>query len=156
MGRPSLFAPDLAEEILSELSKGVPLAEICRRDGMPHPTTFRDWCEAGREISAGVSLAFAYARAREDGFDAIAMDALHIADDNGKDTRFIKEGESEREAPDHDWISRAKLRVDTRLKLLAKWDPKRYGDKTLVGSDPENPLPSGFSVNFVKAGVAES
>ena len=24
------------------------------------------------------------------------------------------------------------LRVDTRLKLLAKWDPKRYGDATTV------------------------
>lgn len=44
-----------------------------------------------------------------------------------------------------------KLRIDTRLKLLAKWDPKRYGDKQLVGSDPDNPLPQGFTVNLVKS-----
>ncbi|HXD37446.1 MAG TPA: hypothetical protein VN624_12375, partial [Rhodanobacter sp.] len=28
-----------------------------------------------------------------------------------------------------DMLGHRKLRIDTRLKLLAKWDPKRYGDK---------------------------
>lgn len=131
-GRPSSFTVELATVICGRLSQGEPLAQICRDEGMPHPSTFRDWCDRGEILAEGVSLAIAYARAREDGFDALAMDALHIADDNGRDTRFIKEGDSEREAPDHDWISRAKLRVETRLKLLAKWDPKRYGDKQTV------------------------
>ena len=26
-------------------------------------------------------------------------------------------------------IQRSKLRIETRLKLLAKWNPKKYGDK---------------------------
>jgi hypothetical protein len=129
MGRPTDFTSELADAICARLSQGEPLAQICRDDGMPHPSTFRDWCDRGLTLDSGVSLAIAYARAREDGFDALAMDALHIADDNGRDTRFIKDGEGEREAPDHDWISRSKLRVETRLKLLAKWDPKRYGEK---------------------------
>lgn len=33
------------------------------------------------------------------------------------------------EIPDKEWMLRSKLRVETRLKLLAKWDPKRYGEK---------------------------
>ena len=28
-----------------------------------------------------------------------------------------------------DMIEHRKLRIDTRLKLLAKWNPKKYGDK---------------------------
>jgi hypothetical protein len=34
----------------------------------------------------------------------------------------------------------AKNRVELRLKLLAKWNPKRYGDKVQVAGDAENPL----------------
>ena len=31
-----------------------------------------------------------------------------------------------------DAIQRSKLRVETRLKLLAKWSPEKYGDKKQV------------------------
>lgn len=65
------------------------------------------------------------ARAREAGFDRIAADCLEIADQTGKDTIYGDNGAR----ADTEWISRSKLRIETRLKLLAKWDPKRYGDK---------------------------
>jgi hypothetical protein len=143
MGRPSTFTQAIADEICERLSKGEPLAAICRDDAKPHPTTFRRWCEADE------TLAIAYACAREDGFDAIALEALEIADETSHDTRKGKDGD---EQPNTEWITRSRLRVDTRLKLLAKWDPKRYGDKTLIGSDPDNPLPASFAVNLVKSG----
>ena len=134
---------DVEEEILRRLSEGEPLAVICRSDPVrfPHPATWGDW------VNGDESLAIAYARAREVGFDAIAADCLAIADETTLDT---KKGPDGQESANAEWISRSKLRVETRLKLLAKWDPKRYGDRTLVGSDPENPLPAGFSVNLVK------
>lgn len=28
-----------------------------------------------------------------------------------------------------DHVQRSKLRIETRLKLLAKWNPKKWGDK---------------------------
>ena len=31
-----------------------------------------------------------------------------------------------------EFVARSRLRVDTRLKLLAKWDPKRYGERSEV------------------------
>lgn len=120
MPYPSKYTPELFAKICERLSVGEPLAQICRDDGMPSSNTFRDWCAADEALS------IAYARARDEGFDAIAMDALHIADDNSQDTRYGKDGQ---EMPDSEWISRSKLRVETRLKLLAKWDPKRYGDR---------------------------
>ncbi len=71
-------------------------------------------------------VSLAIARAREDGEDHMAADCLNIADDNGRDIRVSDEGV---ETTDHDVIQRAKLRIETRLKLLAKWNPKKYGDK---------------------------
>lgn len=142
MPMPTKRFDDVEDEILKRLSEGEPLAVICRSDPVrfPTPMTWGNWCKADE------SLAIAYARARDFGFDAIAADCLEIADNTANDTKTT--GEDGREVANTEWISRSKLRVETRLKLLAKWDPKRYGDKTLIGSDPENPLPSGFDVKF--------
>lgn len=131
VGRPSLFTDELAAEIVERLSKGEPLAQICRDDHMPHPSTVRDWQTKDEPFSLAI------ARAREDGFDAIALECLEIADDGSNDTKLV--GEDKHEVCDSEWISRSKLRVETRLKLLAKWDPKRYGDKLAIGGDADAP-----------------
>jgi hypothetical protein len=41
-------------------------------------------------------------------------------------------------------IQRSKLRIETRLKLLAKWNPRKWGEKVDLnhGVQPENPLAS--------------
>jgi hypothetical protein len=39
-----------------------------------------------------------------------------------------------------DMLGHRKLQVETRLKLLAKWDPRRYGDALKLSGDPEAPL----------------
>lgn len=122
-GRPSKFTEVLAREICERLSKGEPLAWICRDEKMPAVRTVSDWKEAHPEFSA------AFARARDEGFDAIAAECLQIADATEHDTVMVGQGEHEREAANTEWISRSKLRVETRLKLLAKWDPKRYGER---------------------------
>lgn len=120
----------IIQRVVEGLSKGTPLTVLCRESGMPCDRTVRDWADADEQLSSAI------ARARETGHDAIAQDCLAIADN-------VEEDPASR-----------RVRVDTRLKLLAKWDPKRYGDKTLVGSDPENPLPAGFSVNLVRSNEA--
>jgi hypothetical protein len=125
-GQPSKYTPEIIEEICERLSKGEPMAVICRDKHMPAYRTVKDWMdeqsERGEQISAAI------ARAREEGFDAIALECLTIADDNCNDTIYTEKGE----IPNKEWILRSKLRVETRLKLLAKWDPKRYGDKLEV------------------------
>lgn len=132
-GRPSKYTPELVDEICERLSKGEPLAQICRDEHMPHPSTVRDWAETNSAVSRAI------ARAREDGFDAIALEALAIADNTGleqHDTIETPFGTM----PNKEWMMRSKLRVDTRLKLLAKWDPKRYGEKLELASDPGRPV----------------
>jgi len=103
-GRPSKRTPDVETRIVEGLSQGIPLTILCDGEGMPTDRAVRDWMERDAEFSSAI------ARAREAGHDRIAVDALTIAD-----------------CVDEDPSSR-RVRVDTRLRLLAKWDPKRYGE----------------------------
>lgn len=130
MGRPSKYTQELVQAIAERLSNGEPLAQICRDEGMPDPSTVRDWMATREDVSHAI------ARAREEGFDQIALDALRIADEECTMVRADKhpgvksEGVADLEVVfDATAVARNRLRVDTRLKLLAKWDPKRYGDR---------------------------
>lgn len=118
-GRPSKFTQEVAEEIFERLADGEPLRQICRDEHMPAWRTVYAWKDANADFNARIACA------REAGYDAIAQECLDIADETGQDTVYTENGER----PNAEWISRSKLRVETRLKLLAKWDPKRYGDK---------------------------
>lgn len=118
------------EVILEGLADGKSLRAVCRADGMPSLSTVMRWLESDpiwREQ---------YACARTAGDDAMAEDIQSIADDD-------KLKPEDR-----------KVRIDARKWLLAKRQPKKYGDRQLIGNDPENPLPAGFTVNLVKP-VAE-
>lgn len=120
-GRPSLYTADLAEEILLRLSTGEPLAVICRDAHMPCDDTVRDWGKRNEEFSR------AYARARASGFDVIAWRARQTL--RGKTEEHGGESTGD--------VQRDKAIADFDLKLLAKWDPKRYGDKIAhVGGGP--------------------
>jgi hypothetical protein len=119
MGRHSEFTQEIADEICTRLSKGEPLAVICRDEDMPSVSTVNNWKAASEPFSVAI------ARAREEGFDQIAADCLDIADESNNDTLYTENGDR----PNAEWIARSKLRIETRLKLLAKWDPKRYGER---------------------------
>jgi hypothetical protein len=72
---------------------------------MPAARTISDWKTKDPLFSANI------ARAREEGFDALAAECLQIADNLDEDAQSRR------------------VRIEARLKLLAKWDYKRYGDK---------------------------
>lgn len=124
MGRASTYTPEVAAAICERLATGEPLRVICRDEGMPAWRTVYDWLAADSEFAAR------FARARVAGFDALAEQCLEIADDETHDWVMSKKGV----VADEVAIGRARLRVDTRLKLLAKWDPKRYGERIDVGN----------------------
>lgn len=131
MGRPSTYDSELFAAICERVSEGEPLAAICREEGMPPLRTVYNWM---RDIE-GVEAQFA--RARVAGYDMIAQDALRIADDGSSDTYTDANGF---ERTNNEVVQRSKLRVETRLKLLAKWDPKRYGERMTHAGDPDAPL----------------
>ncbi len=117
--------------VLDGLRRGVPLAVLCAEPDMPSDDSVRIWAQQDPELGRAI------ARARESGWDQIAMDALLIADDATNDTMI---GDDGRERANSEWIARSRLRVDTRLKLLAKWDPKRYGEMMALAGQGGGPI----------------
>lgn len=149
-GRPSIRTEAMIDEILERVTAGEPLAQVLRSEGMPKPSTFYDWLEADAALSGR------FARAREFGADAIAVEALRIADTpiEGVIEKLEPVMIANPDDPDlpavqelqvverrvEDMLGHRKLQVETRLKLLAKWDPKRYGDKLELAGNAEQPL----------------
>ena len=103
------YGETLEAQMLADLvAEGMTLVAACREIGVVYSSTFRRLAHPNNPLFAEMME-----KAREAGYDAIAETCVSIADGEG-DPR------------------RDKLRVETRLKLLAKWHPKRYGEKLQV------------------------
>lgn len=124
-------AVEIRDAILEGLADGRSLRAICREPDMPSIASVMRW------LSDDAAWQEQYARARLAGDDAMAEDIQDIAD-------------STEHKPDD-----KRVMIDARKWLLGKRQPKKYGDKQLIGSDPENPLPTGFNVNLVKSSGAK-
>jgi hypothetical protein len=115
MARQSTFSEVVAAEIVERISTGETLRAICRSDGMPAWRTVYDW------IDNNATFAAAIARARVLGHDAIAEETVDILDkepERGKDGKI-----------DPGYVQWQKNRAYQRMQLLAKWSPKKYGDR---------------------------
>ena len=123
-GRPSKFTQAIADELCLRVGAGETLASICREAHMPAVNTVNDWRRDDETFSA------AFGRARNQGFDAIAERLHHTARGKGAAEGGDSSGD----------VARDKLIIDTDLKLLAKWDPRRYGDRVTHAGDPDQPV----------------
>lgn len=69
-----------------------------------------------------------FARARDIGFDVIADETQALAE-SAPATMNDAAGNPR---VDPGYVQWQRLRIDTRLKLLAKWSPARYGDRVAL------------------------
>lgn len=136
-GRPSKYDPEIAREMCEMLSEGIPLREICRSDPkFPAWRTVYDWMKKDADLSTAIACA------RDMGYDAMAEECLDIADNANNDwmERLDEDGKQVGWMVNGENIQRSKLRIETRLKLLAKFNPKKYGDRQVLAGDDEAPL----------------
>jgi len=124
------YTPELVQEIFLRISMGEPLLKICKDEGMPTRQAVYNW------VGSDESLALQFARAREEGCDAMAEESLAIMDD--EPLAVFDEAGNKRYDPGS--INWNKGRAEHRLKLMACWNPKKYGTKLALGGDPANPL----------------
>ena len=133
MGRHDKYTLKLADEICLRISNGEPLRKICRDAHMPGWVTVYNWMEKRPAFAERI------ARARVLGFDAIAEEALDIANTPVVGEEIEDDGEKVKVSK-KDMLGHRKLQVETRLKLLAKWSPQKYGEKTSVDLNVTGPL----------------
>lgn len=105
-GKP-IYGADAREQILEGLTDGKSLRSICKEPGMPTVTTVMRWLADEPEWCEQ------YARARVAGDDAMAEDIQEIADRDELDPQDKR------------------VRIEARKWLLAKRQPKKYGDAML-------------------------
>jgi len=128
-GRPSKYSQAIAEEMVQRLSEGEPLRQICRDAHMPEWRTVYDWMYRNENLSAAI------AHARELGQDAIAEDIMREISEDPE--RILSEGGGR---IDSGYVQLIKARAEIKLKLLAKWNPKKYGDRTVLAGDAQMPV----------------
>jgi len=121
------YSEEICEEICERLSQGEPLRQICRDEHMPTWRTVYRWMSEHPDFQTSI------AHARELGYDAIAEECFDIADDATNDwmERKDKQGNDIIEF-NKEHVQRSKLRIWTRTQLLAKWNPKKYGDRQQI------------------------
>lgn len=121
-------APDYADTIEAQMiadyvSSGMTMTAACATLGVVPRTIYN-------RINASERFAQMMEQARMDGYDAIADQVVQIADDTDNDyEEGVDRFGNPKLFPNKEHIQRSKLRAEVRMKLLAKWHPKKYGEK---------------------------
>jgi hypothetical protein len=98
---------------------------------MPSWTTVYEWRKVHAQFSERFTLA------RELGGDAIAEQVLEIADTTKVGER-TEDSEQGYKVVREDMLGHRKLQVDARLKLLAIWFPRKFGQRIDVTTGNES------------------
>lgn len=119
-----MFSQEVADRICERIATGESLESICKDAGMPSAPTVRRWILNDEQGFAAVS-----ARAYSLGYEALAEQCLEISNTpvEGVETTVKANGDTEEKRGD--MLAHRRLQIDTRMRLLGKWAPKRYGDK---------------------------
>jgi hypothetical protein len=113
-GQPTIRTPEMIAELLARLEAGETLTDICKDEHMPERTTIYLWTGKDPELNQQVQ------RAKDVGYDAMADGLRQVARGFGDSSGDV---------------ARDKLIVDTDVRLLARWCPKRYGDRQIIVGD---------------------
>jgi len=89
-----------------------------------------DWMRKDADLSTAIACA------REIGQDAIAEDIYQLIEQPPERIEDEK-GYSRIDNGHVQWV---KMQSEIKLKLLAKWNPKRYGDRVTHSGDDQNPV----------------
>ena len=130
-------------EIIFDIENGCSLRASLLKDNRPDSTTFYKWIDNEEEKSTQ------YVRACEERANFIFEDILNIADDCSGDKKVTEHGET----IDAEFVARSRIKIDARKWMLSKMQPKKYGDKTILSGDKDNPIeivPNAIRVTIVE------
>lgn len=124
-GAPEAQPAAWLDDLCAWLAEGKPMREFCRQPGRPSNRTIYDKMLKDPEVASRVAYA------RDVGYDMLAEECFEIANTpvTGRRTKRSEDGV---EIIEEDALGHRKLQIETRLKLLACWNPKKYGNKQEV------------------------
>ena len=120
----------LTQGALTSLAAGQSLRAFCLANKIGYATVWDLLNPEGGDNSA-------YARAKAAGTHYMADECIDIADDSSGDVTVDAEGN---ERLNNEFVQRAKVRIDTRLRLIGKWNRRDYGDKVQLSDADGNKL----------------
>lgn len=134
-----MYSPEQIEEkfstVLSYIEEGSSVASILAKgNSIVSRSEFECWLREDEDKKSR------YARACEIRAEKLFEEILDIADDGSNDFMTITKGDTSYEVENKEWVNRSKLRVDARKWILAKMNPKKYGEKVTLAGDEENPI----------------
>lgn len=132
--KPIDYTPELGAricELISNSQVGLRVI-LAQNTDLPAQSTIYKWRLDFPEFAK------MYETARECQAELWLEDCLDIADDTAHDTIETEAGER----ANTEWINRSRLRVDTRLKIIEKMAPRKFGPKADLN------LSGGLSVIF--------
>lgn len=136
-GRPSAYTEELADKICNLIVQGMSCNKISQLDDMPAKSVIYFW------LSQHQSFLDKYTRALEIRSLTFLDEATDIADDGSNDY-YEKKGKNGETfmAFDSEHVQRSRLRIETRLKMLEKLQPRKYGAKVDLnhGVQEDNPI----------------
>lgn len=138
MGRPTKYTEQIANEICDLISEGEPLTRICRRDDMPCLRTVYNWLDDPEREE----FLHKYNAKRERQADTMFDHITEIADDGTNDWMEVRDKDDNIIGwrVNGEAVQRSKLRIEARRWQAARLRPKKYGERTIIGGDPDNPL----------------
>lgn len=124
------------------------LESICKElEGAPSARTFYRWLEADEELCQR------YTRAKEAQLQVLADQLVDLADTDRICRKVTQKADGSVETVILDQVERTRLQIDVRKWLLAKLNPKKYGDKVeqFISGPAGAPIQTEVTVKFVKA-----
>jgi len=115
--------PKICDALIDWIEKGQTLRDFCRQKNMPAYSTIYRWAEKDEEFAARL------ARARDIGQDLLAEETLEIID-----TFPIEAVNNETKRLDAAHVTWLRNRCEQRMKLLAVWNPRKFGQRVDVTS----------------------
>lgn len=129
-GRPTKYSDKLADRICQKIAEGYSVRSICKEKDMVSMQTLFRWLRENDKFREQ------YVRACKERSYAQAEEIIDIADNATND--YMEKLEGDGYIFNSENVQRSRLRIDTRKWLMAKMNPKVYGDKldmTTNGND---------------------
>lgn len=110
---------NMFDYIISEITKGRALNVILKEDKQPAYSTVVKWIDDNEEYRKR------YACACDIRAEILFDEILDIADNSENDTIITENGVS----CNTEFVQRSRVRIDARKWIIAKMNPKKFGDK---------------------------